>query len=278
MTDYSFADRFADVPLGPMTTANKMLAWPDSALYELEDADPAGESFAIVEDNRFSNGRCQRMKFPANSYGMHHQFYILRIKSPKVPAALEFDWLFEQGFDLWPPNPEQLGGGKIGPCINWGEVGGVTELRGTRAMMWYNGNGSLYQNGKWSPSCQDQRSGDQMIKPAVYGPLITTEQMYHIKIRIHGGDDGLAEYWIDDSFHATSIPGAHLQVTADDDVLYDFAFFAGGGQTNACRWDSYARNGNIRCWSGTGDYAAAPPQPAAQQYRIEGTVTLTPIS
>jgi hypothetical protein len=278
MTDYAFQANFAACDLGPMTTAQKQRAWPDSSLYTLDDPTGSEQFFSIVEDSRFAQGRACRMRYPLGSHGMEHQFYILRIKSPKVPANLEFDWLFEDGFDLWPPNSEHLGGGKIGPCINWGEVGGVTEMRGTRAMMWYNGNGSLYQNGKWSPSCQDQRSGDQMIKPAQYGPLIVTNQMYHIRIRIHGGDNGLAEYWIDDSFHATSIPGAHLQVTPDDDVLYDFAAFAGGGAVQAPRWDSYARNGTIRCWSGTSDTYPGQP-PGAQQYRLEGTFTgtITPL-
>jgi len=290
--DYGFEDRFDLVPEGPLTTANKKLAWPDSDLYSLDsDPDPNGVYFSVVRDDRFANGSCQRMKYPQGGYGMAgpnpsagQQFYILRIKSPKVTASLEFDWLFEDGFDLWPPNEQKLGGGKIGPCINWGEVGGVTEKRGTRAMMWYNGNGSLYQKGKFSPSCQDQRSGDQLIQPAQYGPVIATNQMYHVKIRIHGGPDGLAEYWIDDSFSATSIPGRLLQVTADDDVLYDFAFFAGGGATNACRWDSYARVGNIHCWSGTDDWAQVippdpgpgpDPSPPPGQYQVEGTFSGT---
>jgi len=295
MTDYNFSSDFTLAPLGAFTTANKKKAWPNSALYTLQDMDPNGIYFSIVDDDRFDGNRACRMKYPANGYGMAgpnppagQQFYILRIKSPKVTANLEFDWLFEDGFDLWPPNPEKLGGGKIGPCINWGEVGGEDAKRGTRAMMWYNGNGSLYQNGKFSPSCQDQRSGDQLIQPVQYGPVIETNHVYHIRIRIHGGDNGSAEYWIDDGFHANSIPGHHLQVGADDDVLYDFAFFAGGGATNACRWDSYARHGNIHAWSGDSDAppssgggeppsGGGEPPSTAQQYRIEGTVTLTPI-
>jgi hypothetical protein len=278
--NYRFQDHFDAAPLGPLTTANKKLAWPDSAIYSMDtDPDPSGEHFSIIEDSRFANGRAQRMCYPQGQYGMNHQFYILRLKSPKVTANLEFDWLFEDGFDLWPPNPDKLGGGKIAPCINWGEVGGVTEKRGTRAMMWYNGNGSHYQKGVFSPSCQDQRTGNQLIQPVQYGPVIQTETVYHIRIRIHGGDNGLAEYWIDDGFHAQSVAGSHLQVGPDDDVLYDFAFFAGGGAVQACRWDSFARVGNIHAWDGEGEWQQEPQPGPAQTYRLEGTFTgtITPL-
>jgi hypothetical protein len=275
MTDYDFRDNFAAAPDGPFTTANKKLAWPDS-VYTLNDPDPEGQFFSIVSDSRFANGKACRMRYPAGSWGMHQQYYQLRVASPQTIANLEFSWLFEENFDLWPPNPEKAGGGKIGPCINWGEVGGETSKRGTRCMWWYNGNGSLYQAGKWSPICQDQRSGDPKIKPSQYSPdVIKVETLYKFRVQVMGGPDGFANYWYNDQPLASSVPGL-LQVTPQDDVLFDFAFFAGGGENQACRWDSFARHGSIHCWSGK-DQPQPGPTPD-KQYKIEGTVTLTPIT
>jgi hypothetical protein len=278
MTDYAFSSKFSAAPLGPFTSTYKRLAWPDQAL---NDQDPNGHFFTLVDDSRLG-GRCCRMRYPAGDYGMGSKFYQLRITSPRTVANLEFDFLFEEGFDLNPPNPENLGGGKIGPCINWGEVGGVTEKRGTRAMMWYNANGSNNAHPVFSPSCQDQRSGDQYIQPVVYTKPIVLEQVYHWKIQIFGGEEGWAKYWLNNDLLATSIPGQHLQVTPEDDVLFDFAFFAGGGATNACRWDSFARHGNVKCWSGEGAYGAGtpeePPQVEDITYEVVGgTLTLRPM-
>jgi hypothetical protein len=293
MSDYDFTGNFSAAPLGPFTAENKALVWPPGQ-WSIYDPDPSGKYFELVDDARLG-GRCCRMRYPAGAWGMGQQFYQVRIKSPQTVANLEFDFLFEENFDLAPPNAEKLGGGKIGPCINWGEVGGVTELRGTRAMIWYNGNGSNYQNTKFSPSCQDQRSGDQLIQPVKYSSPIELERIYHWRVQIQGGPNGFAKYWLDREPLATSIEGQALQVSEGDDVLFDFAFFAGGGQVQACRWDSFARHGNIRCWSGeaaegggeSGSETPTPPSPDSDSglrvtvggvtYRASGALTLDPI-
>jgi len=257
-----------------MTTASKHQVWPESDLYSLDDQDPGGAFFAIVSDSRFDGGACCRMRYPAGAFGMGSQFYQLRIKSPRTVANLEFDFLFEPGFDFAPPNAEKVGGGKIGPCINWGEVGGETAKRGTRVMFWWTGNGSNYQKTRWTPTCQDQRSGNQYIQPTVYGPLITFDQIYHFKIQILGGPQGHASWWLDDVKLADSIAGQALQVTPEDDVIFDFAFFAGGATpAYAPRWDSYARHGNVRC------YSTPSASPSVQRYHLEGTFegTMTPV-
>jgi len=283
--DYSFSGDFAAATIGPMTTAVKKQVWPDGGPYTMYDADPNGTFFSIVSDTRFAGGKACRMLYKKGAFGMGQQFYQLRVPSPQTVANLEFDWLFEPNFDLNPPNPQNLGGGKIGPCINWGEVGGVTEKRGTRAMWWYNANGSNNARPVYSPVCQDQRTGNQYVQPVKYTAPIVLDQMYRFRVRIFGGvsPPARANYWMDGPKVADSIEGQALQVTAQDDVLFDFAFFAGGGQENAPRWDCYGRHGNIKCWSGSSDTPPGPTPPdptppTSGQYRIEGTVTLTLIS
>jgi hypothetical protein len=276
MTEYSFAARFADAPLGPFTNANKRLVWPDDRSIGMKfnwDPDPEGRFFELVDDDRLGS-RCCRMTYPAGAWGMGNQCYQLKIASPGTVANLEFDWLFEEGFDLAPPNEAKVGGGKLGPCINWGEIGGATENRGTRPMIWWNGNGSNYGRPVFSPSCQDQRSGSQHIQPVVYTDPVECERVYRWRIQIMGGPEGFAKYWQDGNLIAQVGPKA-LQVAADDDVYFDFAFFAGGNADQAPRWDSFARHGNILIWSGEGEPVPEPePEPEVEEFEIVGGTLL----
>ena len=271
--DYDFNSNFAAAPLGAFTEANKQLAWSNRVT---EDADKSGQFFSLVDDSRLG-GRCCRMRYPAGQHGMQQQFYQIRIKSPQTIANISYDFLFEPEFDIAPPNEQKTGGGKIPVAINWGEIGGATELRGTRAMWWYNGQGSNYQKTKWSPVCQDQRTGEGKVRPVVYSDNIELDRIYRFEIQILGGDNGFANYWLDDQ-PLGSVAPQHLQVTATDDVIFDFAFFAGGGAEQACRWDSYARLGNVRCYSGE-RRAQAPKEITleAGEYTLkaEGKLTFT---
>lgn len=257
--DYKFAGDFSKAPLGTFTEANKKLVWPGLSY----DADKTGKYYEIVEDSRFPGGRACRMKYPKGGVGMNDQFYQVRIKSPQTIANLEFLWLFEDNFSFMTPNANKTCGGKIGPCINWGEVGGETSKRGTRAMMWWNGSGSNYPNPPdtgcpvFSPSCQDQRSGNQLVQPVKYSAKLVRNQVYKFRIQLKGGPGGQAKYWLDDTLLAdTGVKD--MMATATDDVLYDFAFFSGGAThpDNEPQWDSFARHGGIRYWSGSEYWAA----------------------
>lgn len=255
--DYKFAGDFSKAPLGPFIEANKKLVWPD--LYY--DADKTAKYFSIVDDNRFPGGRACRLKYPKGGVGMNDQFYQIRVKSPQTIANLEMLWLFEDNFSFMTPNNNKTCGGKIGPCINWGEVGGEESKRGTRAMMWWNGSGSNYPppggTPVFSPSCQDQRTGNQLVQPAKYSERIELNRIYKFRFQIQGGDNGWAKYWLDDTLFAET-GQKFLQVSPNDDVLYDFAFFSGGAShpDNETEWDSYARHGGIRYWSGEEYWAA----------------------
>ena len=252
MTEYNFAAKFKDAPTGAFTSANKAKVWPPDQGFSIYDPDPDGKYFSLVDDDRLG-GRCCRMKYPAGAYGMGSQFYQLRIKNPKTEAILEFDWLAEDGFQFCPPNDNKNAGGKLGPCLNSGEVGGASEKRGTRAMMWWNGHGSNYPNAKFSPSCQDQASGNQLVQPVVYTATVETERVYHWKIKIKGGTNGTASYELDGKVIATVGP-KNLKATDDDDMLLDFAFFAGGASKDyAPQWDCYARHGNVKWYTAGSD-------------------------
>lgn len=255
--DYKFAGDFNKCPLGAFTEANKRLVWNDPNIVGWYDADKTGKWFSIVEDARFPGGRACRMFYPKGSYGMKSQYYLFRYRSPKTIVNLEWLHLFEPNFSFYTPvEGGDGGGGKLGPCINWGEVGGEDSKRGTRCMMWWNSHGSKKDKECLNPSCQDQRTGNQLIQPVVYTPRIVIDAIYKYRIQMIGGPDGWAKYWVTypgDTAETklAEVTGKDLMATAEDDVLIDFAFFSGGASTAySPEWDSYARHGGVRYWSG----------------------------
>jgi hypothetical protein len=258
--DYKVAGDFSKAPLGAFTEANKKLVWPGLSY----DADKGGTHYEIIEDSRFPGGRCCRLKYPKGGVGMQDQFYQIRIKSPGTITNLEWYWLFESDFVFYNPTPPQdVGGGKIGPCINVGEVGGEESKRGTRPMIWWNAQGSNHPKPVYSPSCQDQRTGNQLIQPVKYSKPIVLNALYKFRIKQWpAGDQGRTQYWV-------TYPGEtvetlladtgvkFMQVSPADDVIFDFAFFSGGaGDAYALPKDCYARHGGIRYWSGDAYWAA----------------------
>ena len=288
---YKVAGDFNKAPLGPFTNANKKLVWGPIQ----SDFDPQGSLFSIVADDRFEGGRACRMKYPKGGVGMNDQQYYFKLAAPEDPVWLEFDWLFEKNFSFHTPNTNKTCGGKIGPCVQWGLIDGPEE--GTRAMIWWNGSGSNYpaagQNPVFSPSCQDQASGKQWIQPVKYTARIELERLYHWKIGIQGGPNGWAKYFLDGNLLA-EVPPSTLRFKAADDVFIDFAFFSGGAThpDNETEWDSYARHGNVRYWTGassewdagngdggdTGEGGGTTPTPPAGVSSVSATVVIDGIA
>lgn len=265
--DYKYAGDFTKCPTGAFTEANKRLVWPGLTY----DADKAGKHFSIVDDSRFPGGRACRMKYPKGEFGMKDQFYQIRIKSPQSVSNLEFMWLWEDGFSFYSNVPGgDGGGGKLSPCINHGEVGGEESKRGTRCMIWFNSHGSHKDNECHNPSCQDQRTGNQLIQPVVYSKKIVTNAVYKFRIQCKGGPGGYAKYWITYPGEKTeTLLGdtgiKDLQVTFQDDVLYDFAFFSGGASpAYSPEHDLFARHGGVRYWSGEAYWAADGTTPPVE--------------
>jgi hypothetical protein len=257
---FDVTGNFAAAPTGPFTAENKQRVWGNRVT---QDFDSSGTKFSLVDDDRLG-GRCQRMKYPAGECGMQNQSYGIRITTPKCAAAVEFDWLFEEGFEFYDYNldPPNGGGGKIGPCLNFGEIGGTTEKRGVRLMHWWNAYGSNKPHPCFAPSCQDQRTGNQLIQPTKYTPPLAVEQVYHFKIEGRNGDASIAyaKYWQDGNLIA-EVTGKFMQVDNEtDDLIVDFAYFSGGTAESAPNHDCYARVGNIRYYS-VGSEVVVPPEP-----------------
>ena len=284
--DYRFAGDFAKCPTGPFTAANKKLVWADPSSSITTDADKDGKFYSIVADDRFSGGRAQRMLYPKGEHGTNSKQYYVRYKSPQTIANLEYTMCFEDGFSFMTPNTAKVCVGKIGPQVNWGEVGGETAKRGSRGMWIWNGGGSNYPNPKLCPAGQDQRSGNPLISPPAYGPKISCEQLYKLRMQVLGGPGGYMKWWIDDTQVAEMGP-KDLMATAADDVIYDFAFWSGGASADyAPEHDSYARCGNVRMWSGeaywetgnggsgSGEGGGTTPTPPAGGHTVDASVII----
>jgi hypothetical protein len=100
--------------------------------------------------------------------------------------------------------------------------------------------------------------------------------------------DAFAKYWITYPGDATEtllsdVKGKNMMATAEDDVIYDFAFFSGGASpAYSPEHDSFARHGGIRYWSGEEYWAegngagggtgegggTTPPNPPAGSFTI----------
>jgi len=277
MVDYNFKGNFAAAPNGAFTNANKKKVWSDPTVPCTADFDSDGTWFKIIDNSKFPGGKSCRLQYPKDRYGMQDQSYQLRVKSPQTTANIVFYWMFETDFVFYNTNlspPQDVGGGKIGPCINWGEIGGETSKRGTRAMWWWNAQGSNHPKPVFSPSCQDQRSGNQLIQPVKYTKPIELGRIYKFGISLHGGPNGMAEYYQDDVLIA-SVSNKSMMATATDDVIFDFAFFSGGdGKAYALPKDCYAQHGGVHYWSGTyasGANGGTPPNPQPEPIPPEPT-------
>jgi hypothetical protein len=234
---------------GPFTNAMKKQVWPSGNGSEgiVQDFDTAGKKFSIVDDPRLG-GKCVRMKYPAGQYGMQDQSYQFLVKSPKSAVCIEYLWLAESNM-VFNPYPN-VGGGKIGPCIQWGILGGSNpDVRGTRFMWWYNAQGSNNSKPCFAPSAQDQASGNQYISGVYTKPLVK-EQVYKFAIEAKGGPQGYAKYYQDGVLIGEVKPRS-MKVDDNDDVWIDFAYFAGGASIEyAPKQDGYCRHGRIYAYSG----------------------------
>jgi hypothetical protein len=272
--DYKFAGDFNKAPTGPFTAANKKLVWTDPAGLITADFDSDGRYYSIVADDRFPGGRAERHLYPKGEVGTNSKSYQVRYKSPQTIANLEYTMCFEEGFSFMTPNAGKVCVGKIGPQINWGEIGGDMAKRGTRAMWIWNGGGSNYPNPKLCPAGQDQASGSPLLQPPIYGPRIATEQLYKLRCQIQGGPNGFMKWWIDDQLVAQS--HGNYKATTTDDVIFDFAFWHGGsGADYAPEHDSFARCGGVRVWSGEEYWTADTGNGDTGDGGVTGGVTIT---
>jgi len=255
MVSFNKVYPFTQCSPGPFTNANKKLCFPADSVCAgvVSDFDTGGTLSQIVADSRFASGRALKVKYPKGQVGMGNKQFYMRFPSPKAGIYLEFSWIFLDPFSFMTPNSNKNCGGKIGPVIQWGNIG--ANPRGTRLMWWWNGHGSNYPptGPKYSPSCQDQASGNQLIQPPGYSEKLNTNQLYRFKLAMKGGQGGWCKMWKDGTLLSQE-SNTLMQYSADDDVYLDMAWFSGGsGPDYATEYDCYALSGDWKWY--TEDYA-----------------------
>jgi hypothetical protein len=248
----SIRSGFAVMPDGPFNY--KPLAFIDDAIRSIFDGTDGNDTTrdpdkGFYEIGRGEGGAWCRMKYPAGCYGMGQQYYQLKLGSleGQYPLCLQWEWMFEEGFDL---SPEKAG--KCAPAIQIGAIASGEPTSGTRLMIWYSAQGSRAERPTFSFVSQDQRSGSQWVQPPAYSPEpIACERWYKFRCETWPGAEGYTKYYMDDAPVASIGPTPNN--AEDSYVLIDFAYFAGGGAAQAPAYDCYARLRNVHIWTGSED-------------------------
>jgi hypothetical protein len=241
---FDFTGNFNACPLGPMTTASKQLAWSNPAILKLTDSDQ-GSRFEITTGGK-NGGQCCRAFYPVGHFGGGKGWYQLDFGSVGLPLNIEWDQMFEPGFDL------SEGLGKIAPGILWGPVGGLNN-GSVHVYIWNSGPPGRGAKAKYSALSQVNRAGytpHELLVGMNSPNWIVPGQWNHLRIQVFGGPSGFANYWVDGVLIATSVMPTFSFPT--DVVSVNFNPFAGGGSAAyAPKIDSWARHDNVRIWSGT---------------------------
>src|SRR5206468_2004658 len=115
-TSFNFTSNFGAVATGTKVgLAELQNIWVNPAISSIYNADTAKQFFTIASGGP-NGSHCFRYFYPQSSYGMRSEFYQVSLGAQSVPVNVEYDWMFENDFDLLNR------GGKIGPCIQWGPI------------------------------------------------------------------------------------------------------------------------------------------------------------
>jgi hypothetical protein len=215
--------------------------WVNPAITSIYNADTAKQFFTIASGG--TNGsHCFRYFYPQGSYGARTEFYQVHLGHPGRPVNVEYDWMFENDFDLLNK------GGKLGPSIQWGPIDGSNA--GTKLVCWW--EIYLRNNGQRTPpryqfQTQDQRNGTEWGGPSKSPNAIVLGQWHRIRLQMMGGAQGWSKGWVDGVLVHSRGPTPNNYVT--DEVFIDFPSFFGGDSTARARWNCHARHDNVHIWT-----------------------------
>jgi len=247
---------FDVVSPGPLTTANKCKIWgnlPSTSKYGnglwapdagpvLYDADPQGKYFSILAGGGKTGNNCLRLFYPAGEVGEQQKFYQIICGPLRKTVNLEFDMLFEEGFNWWTDV------GKVGPLIGWGgrsgADGGLTIF-----CIWQSGTS---KSKGFCPIIQNQQNpsewGSNFIVPAIYTKKFVANQWYNWRWQLRcDGAQGEARVWLDGQDLGAETPDGFGNTSIEDNIGLEHGFWHGGG--SAPNTDGWVRQDNIRFWT-----------------------------
>jgi hypothetical protein len=252
--DFDFTVNFDNLPEGAFTLTQQKSVFTDPHIIKQYNTDSTGTLMSVVTSG-CKGAHCVRHFYPTGALGSvppassgrlkinaANGFYLILTNTPVL--NIEYDWMFEGGFDL------NQGGGKIGGFPEYGVNGSLR--RGTDLLVYWR---SLCADRSTDPcfaaDTQDQATGQTTQS---YGPHINTGQWYHIHAQLAPGPRGWQKVWVDNKLFYNHGPSAASRGSSPTDTpIANFRSWFGGGSSNySPKNDSYARIDHIRIWSGTG--------------------------
>jgi hypothetical protein len=188
------------------------------------------------------NAHCLQYTYPKGSRGTFLELpgygssgFVLVMSQADI-LNIEFDWLFEPGFDL---------DSGIGKIPGWLMIGSGSLNKGTQELLTWRAN---YHPTRLAFLNQDPETGHTCCGSAGVGPAAVTGHWYHVRMQIKAGRNGYSNGWIDGKpvFHN----GPFHAKTQLDTAIVNFRTWFGGA--NHAANDSYAHMDNIHIWSGSG--------------------------
>lgn len=188
------------------------------------------------------NAHCLQYTYPKGSRGTFLELpgygssgFVLVMSQADI-LNIEFDWLFEPGFDL---------DSGIGKIPGWPMIGSESLNKGTQELLTWRAN---YRPTRLVFGNQDPETGNTCCGSAGVGPAAVTGHWYHVRMQLKAGPNGYSNGWIDGKpvFHN----GPFLAKTQRDTAIVNFRTWFGGA--NHAAKDSYAHMDNIHIWSGSG--------------------------
>lgn len=237
---YDITSNFNAAPLGPLTTVNKGLVWSNPSILSISDSDTAGKLWSIVEGGK-NGGQCARAYYQKGKVG-EQGFYRLNLPPGKGAVSVEFDWMFEDPFDMWG------GPGKIGPFLVWGPRSGADQ--GINTPICWSSRVST-QPKPWTWALQSRNgtgpNGNGQFIQNWYSPdNIAIGRWYHWHFELLGGPGAYAKLWLDGVDLNPTVHDFSGVTNANDDIAIEFGFWCGGAQ--ATTYDCWARQDNVHIW------------------------------
>ena len=188
------------------------------------------------------SARCLQFVYPKGSHGTFLELpgygasgFVLLMSRAEI-LNVEFDWLFEPGFDL---------SSGIGKMPGWPMIGSSSFNKGTQLLLTWRAN---YRPTRLVFVNQDPESGHTCCGSAGAGPAAVTGHWYHIRMQLKAGPNGYSKGWIDGKLVFDN--GPFLARTQEDTAIVSFRTWFGGA--NHAANNSYAHMDNIHIWSGNG--------------------------
>lgn len=249
----------APFPGAAYVKAKKATAWGTlPAGVALIDEDQVGQFMAVVKD---PTGDYLRLWYPKDHVGVQtalgKQSFSFKLTKPGTVVRVEYDHMYETGFDL------STGPGKPGPIINVGPEAGPL---GTDVMFTW--GSTVTTNPKPENAILQRQDGVQLMQPPVYTANVVKGVWTHRALEVRapstvGGADGYAQWEINGAV-VKRVTGSLGNISLADDILVKMQHFAGGAQAHMA--ESWGRRKNSFVYigvAGTGN----PPPPVVTSWR-----------